>query len=628
MAHMNSSGLPDLDLSRLSFLEHVLPTHVHLLHLHRSHWTREQLHQRLITFGAWMACWFMILGLAALMALLKRDHGSIIAGLAYYKERLKARSGSTRGDSRDVFEYALLPGVNADEDDESWGSFNRTGAGLTAEELEKLAKRKADTGGEDPNAPDADDKSKAAASRLGLTPEELAARREEKAKAQGLAQPLLSVEEKKALIEMQLAESTKKTDNVSLLQRVKIPISLVLYSIYIFLCIGLPVLTSDAVSCKNGYPWELHMPFFHFFILVKLWELYLLAFDSTLLGVLSLPQFVFTFGSSFLGFADGYSDACSTIVAYKCNSNLWSYMALVYLIGVILLQWIAMGIISLCFDSSRACFFKMMHMDALATCCTLRPTDTKALLAWKMVNWFRCLGEDLPQSALQTLFVLHVKRNYLMIISITIGACTSMLAVYNAAKRAAEAAGTNWERLQSLHGMRQAIDEKNEKQYSAQVDRAWESGADPAQILDLEVEAEREFLYLAGQPLVPSAGQSLDDVRREALYAKVIEQATESDFYPKRRRTVAFAVEASRGRESFLRELETPESPAYKHGLLHEGRHTKRLYESRRRTVEWAVKAQIERDARIRNMLVEADGYCIGSKPKTPGEEADVPYYG
>eukprot|EP00971_Amphidinium_carterae_P229350 4550037-Amphidinium_carterae.1 len=41
---------------------------------------------------------------------------------------------------------------------------------------EKLAKRKADTGGEDPNAPDADDKSKAAASRLGLTPEELAAR--------------------------------------------------------------------------------------------------------------------------------------------------------------------------------------------------------------------------------------------------------------------------------------------------------------------------------------------------------------------------------------------------------------------------------------------------------------------
>jgi len=563
-----------------------------------------------------MACWFAILGLAALAALMKRDHGSIKAGIDYYRTRLLTRSATSRGDSRREFEYALLPAVHNDDDDDTWGSYGGKG-GLSEADKERLAKKRQGL------PPDEEEKkNKESADILGLTPEELAERK--RAKQSQVKTLVLSAEEKKELIEMQLAETSKKQDSVSLLQRLKIPVSIGLYSIYIFLCIGLPVLTSEAVSCNNGYPWELHMPFFHFFILVKMWELYLLAFDSTLLGVLTLPQFIFTFGSSFLGFADGYSDACSTIVAYKCGSTLWSYMAIVYFIGVILLQWVAMGIISLCLDSSRACFYKMMHMDALATCCTLRPTDTKALLAWKMVNWFRCLGEDLPQSFLQTLFVLHVKRNYLMIISIAIGACTSMLAVYNAAKRAAEAAGTNWERLQSLHGMRQAIDELNEAQYAAQVARAWESGADATQILELEVEAESKFQYLAGQPVSAMAGAPQSDARVEQLTAQVRDLAEESDQYPRRRRTMAFAIEAAKAREAFLRELETPDSHAYKHGLLHEGRHTKRLYESRRRTVEFAVKAQADRDARIRKMLVEAEGYCIGSKPKQPGQEADA----
>ena len=42
-------------------------------------------------------------------------------------------------------------------------------------------------------------------------------------------------------------------------------------------------------------------------------------------------------------------------------------------------------------------------MDTVASCISMKPEDHNALMAWRLVNWVRCLGEDLPQCFFQSL---------------------------------------------------------------------------------------------------------------------------------------------------------------------------------------------------------------------------------
>lgn len=42
-------------------------------------------------------------------------------------------------------------------------------------------------------------------------------------------------------------------------------------------------------------------------------------------------------------------------------------------------------------------------MDTVASCISMKPEDSNALTAWRLVNWVRCLGEDLPQCFFQSL---------------------------------------------------------------------------------------------------------------------------------------------------------------------------------------------------------------------------------
>lgn len=284
------------------------------------------------------------------------------------------------------------------------------------------------------------------------------------------------------------------------------------------------------------------------------------------------------------------------------------------------MQWVVMAILSLCFDSSGTCFFKMMHMDALAMCCVMEPTDKHALRVWRMVNIFRTLFEDLPQCVLQILFVIHVKKNYVMIVSVLIGVATSCLAVLAAMKRAAEAAGTNWERLQSLATMNKALASDNFKGFATAA-----AAAEADNILDADelhaqwVKAEDAFDLPCGRKYIPIGGAPLEptDEVRQALERSVAEGG--SGKYSDSLRSVEFAQEAAAKRGDFLRELETPGCAAIKRGVHHEARHTKGIYDSQRRTVEFAIQAQEEREKRIQAMLVDAPGFCIGSTSPPPG---------
>lgn len=56
------------------------------------------------------------------------------------------------------------------------------------------------------------------------------------------------------------------------------------------------------------------------------------------------------------------------------------------------------------FTCSKLCLaLRMMHMDTVASCISMKPEDNNALTAWRLVNWVRCLGEDLPQCFFQSL---------------------------------------------------------------------------------------------------------------------------------------------------------------------------------------------------------------------------------
>lgn len=108
-------------------------------------------------------------------------------------------------------------------------------------------------------------------------------------------------------------------------------------------------------------------------------------------------------------------------------------------VGVVLLQWMVMLVLSLQ-DPSHACLLKLLHMDALASCVTL-PSEQKWV--WDMLAAFRTLGEDIPQAVLQTVYLVHVKRNFFMLLSVIMAVGASLKALHDARARALAAYGAD-----------------------------------------------------------------------------------------------------------------------------------------------------------------------------------------
>jgi len=110
-------------------------------------------------------------------------------------------------------------------------------------------------------------------------------------------------------------------------------------------------------------------------------------------------------------------------------------------VGVLLLQWGVMFVLA-CQDPSHACLLKLLHMDMLATCVTL-PTEQKWV--WDMLAIVRTVGEDMPQAVLQTIYLVKVKKNFFMLLSVMMAVSASLKALYDARARALAAAGAGEE---------------------------------------------------------------------------------------------------------------------------------------------------------------------------------------
>ena len=93
---------------------------------------------------------------------------------------------------------------------------------------------------------------------------------------------------------------------------------------------------------------------------------------------------------------------------------------------------------------------KLLHMDALAACITI-PPDAKQL--WTKIHMARTLGEDVPQGLLQIMYLVYVKNNKLMIISVLLSFGLSIKAWHDASTRQRAAAGGNVQLLVNVgHG--------------------------------------------------------------------------------------------------------------------------------------------------------------------------------
>ncbi|CAJ1337936.1 unnamed protein product [Effrenium voratum] len=219
---------------------------------------------------------------------------------------------------------------------------------------------------------------------------------------------------------------------------------LLLLGLYVCASVGLPYLHRDEASCSQGLFWETHMQFLLVFGLTKLVELGLMATDQMIAWEdVRLFDLLLAFVPSFLGYLDGYTDAASVVIADSCHSplaqQLATLMGIAYLVGVVLLQWMVMLVLSLQ-DPSHACLLKLLHMDALASCVTL-PSEQKWV--WDMLAAFRTLGEDIPQAVLQTVYLVHVKRNFFMLLSVIMAVGASLKALHDARARALAAYGAD-----------------------------------------------------------------------------------------------------------------------------------------------------------------------------------------
>ena len=116
-------------------------------------------------------------------------------------------------------------------------------------------------------------------------------------------------------------------------------------------------------------------------------------------------------------------------------------MGISYVVGVLLMQWGVMFVLA-CQDPSHACLLKLLHMDMLAACVTL-PTEQKWV--WDMLAVVRTVGEDVPQAVLQTIYLVKVKKNFFMLLSVMMAVSASLKALYDARARALAAAGADEE---------------------------------------------------------------------------------------------------------------------------------------------------------------------------------------
>ncbi|CAJ1349862.1 unnamed protein product [Effrenium voratum] len=215
---------------------------------------------------------------------------------------------------------------------------------------------------------------------------------------------------------------------------------------YILGSVGLPYLHRTEASCSQGFFWETHMQFLLLFCVTKLAELGLMfADDMVPWDQVETSHFLLKFLPSFLGYLDGYTDANAVFIAGSCDDTLAQTLAYLmgisYLVGVVLLQWVLMFILA-AGDPSHACLLKLLHMDMLASCMTL-PADQKWV--WDMLALVRTFGEDMPQAVLQTVYLVKVKRNWFMLVSVIMALCASIKALHEARARALAATGADKE---------------------------------------------------------------------------------------------------------------------------------------------------------------------------------------
>jgi len=208
-----------------------------------------------------------------------------------------------------------------------------------------------------------------------------------------------------------------------------------LFGSYVATSIGIPLWNADKVSCANGFFWEDHIPFFCIFMVTKFTELALFVYDPTIQGELGLVDLMIKFVPSFMGYLDGYTDATAIVIARSCESqfaqNLALWMMATYLLGVIVGQWIVLACLATQ-DPTQACLMKLIHLDALSSCISLSGNSKNI---WKIVNMVRTFGEDIPQAICQTLFIIYVKPNYFMILSVAVSVGSSLKALHDALHR-------------------------------------------------------------------------------------------------------------------------------------------------------------------------------------------------
>ena len=218
-----------------------------------------------------------------------------------------------------------------------------------------------------------------------------------------------------------------------------------LFGGYVVTSVGIPIGFADKASCSQGFFWEEHLPFFGLCMLTKLAELGLYTFDDTIRGDLDVVTFAMKFFPSFLGYVDGYTDATAIAIARSCTDNEFAQklaisMTVTYICGVVVNQWIVVAYLA-SKDETHACLMKLLHFDALSSCISI-PDDTTQR-TWKIVNMARSLGEDIPQAVQQSLFLLYVKRNPFMMLSVMVSIASSMKALYDAIHRRPVALGAH-----------------------------------------------------------------------------------------------------------------------------------------------------------------------------------------
>ncbi|CAL1172368.1 unnamed protein product, partial [Cladocopium goreaui] len=583
----------------------------------RAHHSKKELLEREEVYGSWMAAWlFLLLGLA-LMAACKKRYGSLQGGLEAIRAKFRQLQEATTCNPCD---YDAIDDDDFCEElceepyfEQNWRT--RSGGGNLDRILEKRREKLL--------MEEKKQEELTNSFTLSNLPTLLKNKKAELFNKSSSKADLetMSPEEMNELLQVQEQAVPRQ---ISYFQCVKPYISLLFYVGYIALCVLVPLSTANLASCDEGLPWEVHMPFFYYFLCLKAWEVAVYSCDDvTVIGDLTPLQYLQTFMTSFVGLADGYTDATAIVIARSCGSPLWRWMALTYVIGVVGCQWLLMGGATLIFDHSGACFYKILHMDTVASCISMKPEDQNALMAWRLVNWVRCLAEDLPQCFFQTLFILTVKKNGIMLLSIAIGACTSIMAVYNAAKRMAGAMGTSWNVLKVKRDMNRAID-------SCDI-VAFENAAGAAgnlqELHGTVAHGERMLRYLSAKPCRVHIGAP----ENPGLQTHLDTPQSEEHLYSSRRRTMEEASKAALSRQKRMEALEAPSSSsARRRGVWHEARHVAKVYNSQRRSVEFAITAAQQREERLNALVKAGPGCCHGALPAASlgkGRRADASWW-